>query len=302
MTVWLVIASYRNDKEVLRILEQAHSSDVKVFDRILIVESEGTGAIPCILQERGWDQVMYRSYDRNLGSGANLCERLRLAAEGGADYAYAINHDGCLDSKVVGSLLKAAESIENLGAAYPLSYLMEVGQYNVTGTRQLPLPAKLVTAPPKGPLLDVFWSSSNGALYSMGPVKRGVVPWDALWMGWEDLEYGWSLFDHGYRQVIVCDAIFRDNYEYTPTTLGNVIQKPAWRTYYQIRNLILAIRRTRRRPLYYLVGAYRFILECGLILLVRKNKWRRLRLAWAGASDGLRGVEGESKSLDHSLA
>jgi GT2 family glycosyltransferase len=301
MIVWLVISSYRNDEEVLRILDHAHSWDAKIFDRILIVESEGTGVVPGILEDRGWDDVVYRSYDQNLGSGANLCERLRLAAEGGADYAYAINHDGCLDFKVVASLLKAAESIENLGAAYPLSYLTETGQYNVTGTRELPWPAKLVTAAPKGPLLNVFWSSSNGALYSMNPVRRGIVPWEAMWMGWEDLEYGWSLFDHGYRQVIVCDAIFRDNYEYTPTKLGNVVQKPAWRTYYQIRNLILAIRRTRSRPLYYLVAVYRFILECGLILLVRKNKWKRLRLVCAGAGDGIKGVGGERKSLDHGI-
>src|SRR5258708_8410887 len=188
-----------------------------------------------------------------------------------------------------------------LGARYPLSYFTATGRYNVTGTRELPWSAKLVPGVPKSPLLDVFWSSSNGALYSMNPVRRGIVPWEALSMGWEDLEYGWSLFDHGYRQVIVCDAIFRDNYEYTPWKLGNVAQKPAWRTYYQIRNLILAIRRTRSRPLYYLVAAYRFMLECGLILLVRKNKWKRLRLVCIGAGDGIRGGEGERKSLDHSV-
>jgi len=301
MIVWLVIASYRNDEEVLRILDQAHSSDAKLFDRILVVESEGTGVIPKVLQDKGWNDVMYRSYDQNLGSGANLCERLRLAAQGGADYAYAINHDGYLDSKVVASLLKTAESIEDIGAAYPLSYFIETGRYNVTGVRELPWPAKLVPKPPKGPLLDAFWSSSNGALYSMNPVKRGIVPWDALWMGWEDLEYGWRLCDYGYRQVIVCDAVFLDNYEYMPTALGNVVKKPSWRTYYHLRNLVLAIRRTRNRPLYYLVAAYRFALECGLILLVRKNKWRRLRLACAGASDGFKGVEGESKSLDHGV-
>jgi GT2 family glycosyltransferase len=301
MIVWLVISSYRNDEEVLSILEQAHSSEEKPFDRILIVESEGTGVVPAALKDRGWDDVVYRSYDQNLGSGANLCERLRLAAEGGADYAYAINHDGCLDFKVVNSLLRAAEAIENLGAAYPLSYLTEAGRYNVTGTRELPWPAKLVPEAPNGPFLDAFWSSSNGALYSTVPVKRGIVPWSALWMGWEDLEYGWNLFDHGYRQIIVCDAIFRDNYEYAPTKFGNLVQKPAWRTYYHIRNLVLAIRRTRSRPLYYMVGAYRFILECGLILLARKNKWRRLRLACAGAGDGFRGVEGKSQSFDHSI-
>ena len=300
MILWLVISSFRNDEAVTGILNQIHTSDEQIFDRILIVDSEGTGFIPRLLKNKGWGHVIYNSYDQNLGSGANLRERLRLAAEGGADYAYAINHDGYFDPKVVLSLVNAAESIENLGAAYPLSYLTTVGLYNTTGARELPLPARLVVTAPTGPLLDVFWSSSNGALYSMEPVRRGIVPWEGLWMGWEDLEYGWRLSDCGYRQVIVCKAVFCDNYEYTRTRLGRVINKPAWRTYYLVRNLILAIRRTRNRPLYYAVAAYRIILECGLILFVRGNKWKRLRLLCVGTTDGIRGIEGRRDSLDYS--
>jgi GT2 family glycosyltransferase len=291
MMVWLVISSYRNDEDVLRILGQAHACDKKILDRILVVDSEGTGAIPDALKNSGWNDVIYRSYDYNLGSGANLCERLRIAAEGGADYAHAINHDGYFDAEMIASLLKAAESVDNLGAAYPLSYFTNLGLYNLTGTRELPLSAKLVPSPPHGPLLDVFWSSSNGALYSMNPLRHGLVPWDAMWMAWEDLEYGWRLSNHGYRQVIVCNAVFRDNYEYTRTWFGRTMNKSTCRTYYYMRNLILAIRRSRNRPLYYVIAAYRFLLESGLIVLSKENKWRRLRLLCAGVSDGLRGIE-----------
>src|SRR6266849_3465097 len=248
MVVWVVISSYRNDKDVVGILGQVRASLGKIVDRILVVDSEGTGVIPEVLKNSGWNDVIYRCYDYNLGSGANLPERLRSAAEGGADYAYAINHDGYFDAEVVNSLLKAAESVDSLGAAYPLSYFTSLGLYNLTGTRELPLSAKLVPSPPHAPLLDVFWSSSNGALYSTVPAKRGIVPWEAMWMAWEDLEYGWRLYDHGYRQVIVCEAVFHDNYEYRSARIGHVIRKPVWRNYYIMRNLILAIRRTRNRP------------------------------------------------------
>lgn len=290
MTVWLAISSYRNDEEVLRILDQVHSSAAKLFDRVLVVDSEGTGVIPGILRDRGWDHVMYRSYDQNLGSGANLCERLRLAAEGGAEYVYALNHDASLDFRVVTALVEAARSIQNLGAAYPLAYFSSAGRYNLTGTRELPLSRKLVASVNKGPLIDVFWSSSNGALYSTQPPKRGVLPWEEMWMGLEDLEYGWRLSDHGYRQVIVTDAVFQDNNEYVSTKLGRVTSKPAWRTYYFSRNLILAIRRSRRRPLFFLVTAYRIVLEAGLILLARSTKIQRLRYLWLGTIDGIRGA------------
>jgi GT2 family glycosyltransferase len=302
MPVWLVISSFQNDKEIIKILEQVHAAGEQIFGRILVVDSLGTGVIPDTIKKRKWERVIYRSYDENLGSGANLRERLRLAAEGGADYAYALNHDGKFDANGVNALLKAATSIQNLGAAYPLSFLADARGYNLTGTRELPLPAKLVPRAPKGPPLDVFWSSSNGALYSTAPAKQGILPWEAMWMGWEDLEYGWRLHDHGYRQVIVCDAVFDDNYEYISTPIGFAIRKPAWRTYYMMRNLILAIRRNRNRTLYHATAVLRFFLEGGLIICFRDRKWQRIKMLCSGAVDGIKGVEERRDSLDYSNA
>jgi len=302
MTVWLVISSYRNDEEIARILERVHASGETVFEKILIVDSEGTGTIPALVERRGWSRVIYRSYQQNLGSGANLRERLRIAAEGRADYAYAVNHDGYVDAEIVGALLRAAQQIGNLGAAYPLCHLVNADRYDMTGIRELPLPAKLARKAPSGPLVDVFWGRSNGVLYALAPAKQGILPWNAMWMAYEDLEYGWRLHDHGYRQVIVCDAVFHDTYEYRPTALGYVINKPTWRTYYNMRNLILAIRHTRNRPLYHATGALRFVMEFWVIVLLRRNKWRRLRMLWAGAIDGIRGVEEKQPSLDYSSA
>jgi GT2 family glycosyltransferase len=298
--VWLVISSYQNDDDVIRILDQVQSFGRDVFECILVVDSQGTGNIPSLLTDRGWNHVIYRSYQHNLGSGANLCERLRVAAEGGADYAYALNHDGNLAPKVIGTLLDAANHLENLGAAYPLGYLITARRFNLTGTRELPLPAMLVESPPADPLIDVFWSSSNGALYSTAPAKRGILPWSAMWMGWEDLEYGWRLSDYGYRQVIVRDAIYCDNYEYKHTWLAKTIDKPSWRTYYNFRNLILAVRRSRSRPLFYAVVLYRILLELAMIALVRDFKFARLRSVcrgiWAGFTERLGddSIRGES--------
>ena len=287
MIVWLVISSYRNDEEVARIVEKVHESGATIFERILVVDSEGTGEIPRLIEDRGWGDVIYKSYDWNLGSGANLCERLRIAADGGADYAYALNHDGNFDPDVVSALSKAVEPLKNIGAAYPLSYLTSAGAYNLTGTRDLPLSAKLVVSRPNASLIDAFWSSSNGALYSMEPVRRGIVPWSLMWMAWEDLEYGWRLSSGENRQVIVCDAVFQDNYEYKKAWLGRTVDKPAWRTYYNARNLILAIRRSRSQALFHAVAAYRLLLEFGLILFPRDSKWRRIKFLLKGVVHGL---------------
>lgn len=287
--VWLAIASYRNDYEVLQTLEKVQSLPEKIFDRILIVDSDGTGDVPRAIVQRGWRDISYYSYPVNLGSGANLRERLRIAAEYGAHYVYAINHDTGVDLHMVATLLQAAEKIENLGAAYPLAYFSDVGRYNLTGTRELPLSRRFVASVKAGPLIDVFWSSSNGALYSTEPAKQGVLPWGEMWMGFEDLEYGWHLSDHGFRQVIVRDAVFDDNSEYITTRLGHLTNKPPWRAYCFARNLIMAVRRCRRQPLFEAVTAYRMILEAALILFVRPHKLVRLRYFWLGIIDGIRG-------------
>jgi GT2 family glycosyltransferase len=291
MRVWLVISSYRNDDEVLTTVERARLLVPHLFERILIVDSQGTGRVPAVIQARDWVDVEYRSYAENLGSGANLAERLKIAAGAEADYAYALNHDGMIDSPVIRALLEAARGIKKLGAAYPLGYFTEPARYNLTGTRELPLPSKLVKDLPTDPVIPVFWSSSNGALYSLHAARAGILPWAAMWMGWEDLEYGWRLKDHGYEQIIVTGAIFSDNQEYRGTTVGNVVRKPAWRVYYNIRNLVLAIKRSRNRPLYHAVVAFRILLECGLTLLVRDQKRKRLRFLLSGVRDGYRGVE-----------
>jgi len=297
MRIWLAIASYRNDEQVIEIVDHVYKSAPDLFERILIVDSHGTGAMPALIRERGWPNVEYRNYERNLGSGGNMAERLRIAAGAGADYAYAVNHDGHVHPGVVRALLQAAITITGLGAAYPLGYFISVGLYNLTGTRELPLQRKLVRSVRQEPLIHVFWSSSNGALYSLEPARKGILPWEGMWMAWEDLEYGWRLFDKGYQQVIVRDAVFCDNNEYARSGVGNVTDKPPWRSYYQIRNLILAVCRSRRRPLFYAVVFYRTLLESGLILLVRSDKWKRLRLLWLGIVDGIKGVEGQNLSL-----
>jgi GT2 family glycosyltransferase len=295
--VWLVVSSFCNDPEITRLLEDVQNLPARLFDRVLVIDSLGTGAVPTLIARRGWQNVSYHSYGRNLGSAGNLALRLQLAAEGGADFAYALNHDGQVHPEVVRCLLKHAIRLHRVGAVYPISYLRSAAAYNLTGTRELPLPAKLVEQKPQRELIEAYWSSSNGALYALEPVRHGVLPWPELWMGWEDLEYGWRLADHGYRQAIACDAVFDDNYEYAVRVSlvrkFRVVSKPAWTTYYMSRNLLLITRRTRPLLKFEVIVILRILLESALILLVRPDKRARLRCLVRGVIDGLRNRTGK---------
>lgn len=297
--VCLAISSFRSDDAVRLLLETAEALVPRVFSHVLVVDSLGTGKIPAWIEERGWDFVSYHSASVNLGSAGNLARRLELAAGSNADYVYALNHDGELSEPSIRALIAGAGPIERLGAAYPLRVLSNRnGVYDVTGASRLLLPTQSLKSPPDTGLIDVYWGSSNGTLYSLEPVRRGLSPWGDLWMGWEDLGYGWVLHQNGYRQVIVCDAPFNDSYEFQ--SLGRragiarfVSQKPAWYAYYTTRNLILIGRRIK--PAWDVQASFgcRIAIEWGTTALFRAPRRERLGLMLRGMLDGLFGRSGK---------
>lgn len=295
-TTVLTIATFRNDEAVADLLEVVCRGGESPFHRVIVVDSLGTGEVEELVKRRRWRGVDYVNSATNLGSAGNLRRRLELAAAAGADYAYAINHDGQVDLELVAELVSCAETIENLGAAYPLHFYSNRDSYDQTGTSSLPLPFLGRGEREKSRLTDVTWSSSNGALYAMEPVRRGLLPDDGLWMGWEDMAYGWELAKNGYRQVLVNDTVFDDDYEYRRVDiLGRALyltDKPAWYTYYQIRNLLLIADRNESPAAAYATVAGRILIELGLTTAFRPQKLTRYRYLAAGLLDGLRGRQG----------
>ena len=289
--VGLAIATYKQDAMVCALLDHVQRECADLFRTILVVDSQGSGAIAAHIKERGYTNVVLRDYDRNLGSAGNLSLRLELAAEAGLDYVYAVNHDGTVDRDTVTKLVAFVSTHARIGAAYPMRFMRGRNRYDFTGTMRFPLPIHLGDRHDSQSPIDVYWASSNGALYSTGPVREGLLPWGDLWMGWEDLGYGWLLERKGWKQVLVPGTHFDDNYEYSKQrVMGRplvIADKPAWYAYYGTRNLILVTRRTDSAPLDYVGVAARIMLEVGLTTAFKKNKLTRLRYIAAGLRDGV---------------
>jgi GT2 family glycosyltransferase len=267
---------------------------------VIVVDSLGTGAIANLVASEGWSHVSYHSADVNLGSAGNLAKRLELAAETGCKYVYALNHDGHLDAAVLRELIRAADELPRAGAAYPHRYLEQAGRFDSAGRHSpIPLPAFRRSAEASSEPYPVFWSSSNGALYALEPVRRGLLPWADLWMGWEDLGYGWLLHTHGYAQIVVPRAAWRDDYEYrTHRLLGRTVRitdKAPWYAYYQGRNLLLIARRLRRPARDYAALTANLLLEVGVTALFRDQKALRYRLFASGIADALRSRAGKGR-------
>jgi hypothetical protein len=293
-SVCLAIATFRSDEAVIALVESVLEADSHgLFSEILVVDSMGTGRVPEVAAARGWDRVRYFDHEVNLGSAGNLARRLELGAERGHRWTYTVNHDGEVDLGVVRRLVEVGESLDRVGAIYPLRYKTGRGRYDLTGTQRLPLPFRGARRRPEGPLIETYWGSSNATLYASAPVHEGLLPWADLWMGWEDLGYGWLLERHGYQQVIVTDAENRDPYEYRRRGPVVLTDKPSWYAYYQVRNLILVTRRNAQPLSHWLTVAGRVAVELGLTAALRPDKPIRYRLLARGLLDGLRGRAGK---------
>jgi len=293
--VCLAISSFKNDGAVFDLLMAARDA-LPSFTRVLVVDSLGSGDFERGLAERRLTaHVDYHCYAENLGSAGNLSRRLQLAADTSADFVYAVNHDGSVDPNAISSLVDLAGNATGpLGALYPLRRMTQrAGAFDVTGRHRFPFTAIRSQRRPKRELSPVSWSSSNGALYALEPVRRGLLPYADLWMGFEDLGYGWLLQQNGYRQFAARDVIVDDSYEYWKSPVGYVVHKPAWYAYYYARNLLLTTRRTEQPPLVQGLALSRVLLELGVTLALRPDKRARLLATAEGMLDGLRNRGGK---------
>lgn len=292
--VVLAISSYKNDASVLGLLARVRSSGAP-FGAVLVVDSLGTGAVEAALQQVPLAcPTRYVSADTNLGSAGNFAERLRLAGSFDLDWVYAVNHDGDVRPEAIAELVRigARERLRSqkpVGAVYPLRRLSSRdGAYDITGRFPVPLTAVRAKSAPNDATVEVYWSSSNGALYSLAPVRQGILPWADLWMGYEDLGYGWLLRERGYRQLLASSVVVDDNYEYAQRGGVWVTQKPPWYAYYYARNFLLVSERTHQ-PFYARTAVWgRVLLEYGATAVFRDRKPERMRLLTYGIFDALR--------------
>jgi GT2 family glycosyltransferase len=286
-SVCVAISSFKNDEAVLELIERLTAGDVR-YTGILVVDSLGTGAFPRLLRERGLEgRVEYHCVERNLGSAGNLALRLELAARTGARYVYAVNHDGDGNAQAIAQLRQLAEKLgPRLGALYPLRQMSSRGgAFDVTGHYRFPFTAVRVDRAPSPEVSPVYWSSSNGALYSLEPARQGLLPYADLWMGYEDLGYGWLLHEHGYSQFRANQVQLKDGYEYQKRAGVWVTDKPAWYAYYFARNLPTVARRTHQPLPVQGLALARVVLELGATVAFRKRKLARLSATVQGLKD-----------------
>jgi GT2 family glycosyltransferase len=289
----VAIAAFRSDAPVITLIRQIIGEEWPV-ECAFVVDSLGSGEIEdFILANHFQGRVRYHSSDTNLGAAGNFLKRMELAAELGVDYVLALNHDAVITRHVFDHMV-ACTQLENLGALYPLRFREGKQSYDLTGVAEFSFRIRGSSVVPTVPLIDVFWSSSNGALYSTAPFRvHRLCPDATLWHGWEDYLYGLQMHDLGYRQYIVVAAQTVDQYEYKQVrTLGRTVtlaDKSSWILYYAVRNFLLVHLHRRAHP----VLGVKAILWAGMmlihVLMMRSDKYMvsPWRAYFCGFADGL---------------
>ena len=223
--VIVAISSFRSDPKVLDLLDLIFSCDPTLFLEVIVVDSKPTGLIDEFILKKGY-LVKYITSEENLGSAGNLDSRLKEAAKNiNAQWCLCLNHDAFFSEEFVISFIEKAGNIQGkVGAVFP-TRTYDNGKVKKTDSIE-----------------KMLWSSSNGCLYSLDPLRKGLYVDSALWMGWEDYLYCTVLKHKGYENYIVNSLPFIDSYEYKTLNLYGLKlklnDKPSWYDYYSIRNLI----------------------------------------------------------------
>lgn len=292
--VVLAISAFRSDESVINLLSRAFQPETTRFGAVIVVDSLGSGAIAQAIAANGW-AARYVNAETNLGSAGNLDLRLTLAEETGLDWCLALNHDGELDPAKALRLLECGESGERVGAVYPTLRMTSAGGRLDRPRRSFSTFGILAGEEPRSATSEVSWSSSNGALYRLDAIREGANAWPQLWMGYEDLAIGWELRRRRWRQLLSADVVVDDNYEFRPVTiLGTTVHiadKPVWYSYYQLRNLALIARGTGGDAIGWTSIARRGVMDF-LLLVFRRDRWKRAKLLARGLRDGMRGIGG----------
>lgn len=300
--VAIAISSFKSNPSAMGLVSRITNEDWYCA-YVLVVDSLGGGEFEEYISSNGLsDRVRYFNSENNLGSAGNLNRRLEWANELGMDYVLALNHDAEITSAVYQALLDRADKHQKIGALYPLRYLQGKRIYDLSGQKVFSMTASGVSAKPMEDVIEVAWSSSNGAFYSMEPLRgpNKISPDASLWMGWEDYLYGLQLKNTGYSQWIVSSAETIDSYEYKTVKFSpagkTIADKPMWYVYYDARNLILIALHRLKSPSLFVFMLLRICL--GLILVPFKfkdNKMKAISFCFAGIRDGIKNISGKWK-------
>lgn len=293
-----------NDADVIGpALDAIRRQTVKV-EEILIVDNGSTDGTPELAYPAN---VTVLRHERNLGTSGAVRSGLEYARAGGYEWLWVLDADSLPRPNalelLIGLAKDSAGAGPEVGAVAASHDLVMLGQM-LRGRRLTPGGPRLPRLVPGRVRVDcdsVIWS---GALLNLVLVERIGLPragrvgaWEDLGLDYGDTEYTYRAHRAGFQVMVHRDAIVE--HPVGRALHGRLLgfdlyttNHPAGRRYLYFRNLVhfwLRLYHRRNWPLLLLWFGYRSAMIGAGIVLLERDRRRKLRACLAGIRDGLEG-------------
>jgi len=279
----IVSVLYRSERFVPGLLESVAAVDYP-HDRLelhLVDNGPGDGSLAAARREMArlsdrLPPVIVHEPGRNEGFAIGNNIALRAALGRGVDHCFLLNADAALEPAALREAVAVAEREPRVGSVQSLLVLADdPEQVNTRGNHIHYLgfgyaggyrEARAAVAPE---VAEVAYASGAAVLLPRAALLDVGLFDETLWLYHEDLDLGWRLRLHGYRNLLAPASVCRHHYEFS--------RSPA-KWYWLERNRWLVILKNYRLGTLLLIAPLLAASEVGLLALAVKGGWWREKL------------------------
>lgn len=325
MKIAAVVVTY-NRKELLIECLDALMKQTRPLDAIYIIDNASTDGTPKLLQKKGYVEsldynettikkiennekhinIVYVRLKENTGGAGGFYEGVKRSYEDGYDWLWLMDDDSEPLEDSLEKLLSVLDSKKNVSVLCS-SVILEDGSIvsacrghanleNIFPLIQIPIEEDLYL---KDQSVEIDIASFVGILINCDKIKEVGFPKKEFFIYHDDIEYSLRLKKKGKiilvpsSKVIHKEASKKDLLE--TSLLGKKIYtvpfRSLWIQYYGTRNLVYLGRNYSTNKLrFYMLLFKNLILSLMANMLLRDNKYRRMKFTICSYLDGVRGV------------
>jgi GT2 family glycosyltransferase len=276
--VAVITVLYRSERFVPALLESVAAVDYP-RDRLelhLVDNGPGDGSLASARRELErlagrLPPVIVHEPGRNEGFAIGNNIALRAALERGADHCFLLNADATLEPAALREAVAVAEGEPRVGAVQSLLLLADEPDLVNTRGNEIHFLGfgyaggyRQPRAEVPDAVAEVTYTSGAAMLLPRAALLEVGLFDETLWLYHEDLDLGWRLRLHGYRNLLAPRSVCRHHYEFSRST-------GKW--YWMERNRWLVILKNYQLPTLLLIAPLLLTGELGLLALALKGGW-----------------------------
>lgn len=294
LSVTVIIVNWNKRDDVISLLDSiSHLCDFP--NKIIVVDNASTDTSIQAIKSHGLDVTLIENSE-NIGGTGGFNTGIRYAISHFCqDYIWLLDNDAIVDPGALSALVEVMRNDTSIAVAGSKilnkndpSFVVETGaiiEWNTVSPKPLNRNVKNIDNNPA--VFDVEYVAICSALFRCSAINRLGFMDERYFLLWDDMDWGFSFFQAGYRVVAVNHSIV-----YHPPFTEK--RSPAIDYYYGIRNPLLTVSKYTRN----LVRVRATMSLCRRIAYVfmvsaLSRKYYLCRLVWQALADFLNNIWGK---------